>query len=61
MIYKSRETVIKIFDDCSSIVSEAKHEASKRTGLKILTPKRVFQRLPTAVAQVKAGNNSESY
>ena len=61
MIYKSRETVIKIFDDYSSIVSEAKHEASKRTVLKILTPKRVFQRLPTAAAQVKAGNNSESY
>ena len=61
MIYKSRETVIKFFDDYSSIVSEAKHEVSKRTGLKILTPKRVFQRLSTAVAQLKAGNNSESY
>ena len=27
--------------------------------LKILTPKQMFQRLPTALAQVKAGNNSE--
>ena len=30
------------------------------TGLKILTPKQVLQRLPIALSQVKAGNNSES-
>ena len=29
-------------------------------GLKILTPKQMLQRLPIALAQVKAGNNSES-
>ena len=28
--------------------------------LKILTPKQMLQRLPTALAQVKAGNNSEN-
>ena len=28
--------------------------------LKILTPKQMLQRLPVALAQVKAGNNSES-
>ena len=27
--------------------------------LKILTPKKMLQRLPIALAQVKAGNNSE--
>ena len=31
-----------------------------RSKLKILTPKQMLQRLPTALAQVKAGNNSES-
>ena len=30
------------------------------TGLKILTPKQMLQRLQIALAQVKAGNNSES-
>ena len=30
------------------------------TGLKILTPKQMLQRLPIALAQVKAVNNSES-
>ena len=30
------------------------------TGLKILTPKQMFQRLPIALAQIKEGNNSES-
>ena len=28
--------------------------------LKILTPKQILQRLPIALAEVKAGNNSES-
>ena len=28
--------------------------------LKILTPKQILQRLPIALAQLKAGNNSES-
>ena len=28
--------------------------------LKILTPKQMFQRLPIALVQVKAGNNSQS-
>ena len=31
-----------------------------RRGLKILTPKQMDQRLPIALAQVKAGNNSKS-
>ena len=29
-------------------------------GLKILTPKQMLQRLPIALAQVKAGNNSQN-
>ena len=35
-------------------------EEQEGTGLKILTPKQMLQRLPVALAQVKAGNNSES-
>ena len=30
-----------------------------QTGLKILTAKQMLQRLPVALAQVKAGNTSE--
>ena len=30
------------------------------TGLKILTSNQMFKRLPIALAQIKAGNNSES-
>ena len=41
------------------MMSEAKYKTTKGTGLKILTPKRVLQRLPIALAQVKIGNNSE--
>ena len=38
----------------------AEEQAEQGTGLKILTPKQMLQRLPIALAQVKAGNNSES-
>ena len=41
-------------------MSEAKIKAAKGTGLKILTPKQMLQRLPIALAQIKAGNNSEN-
>ena len=39
---------------------DAKQNEAKGTGLKILTTKQMLQRLPIALAQVKAGNNSES-
>ena len=42
------------------MMSEAKYRAIKGTGLKILTPKQMLQRLPIALTQVKSGNNSES-
>ena len=35
---------------------KTKHE----TGLEILSPKQMLQRLPIALVQVKAGNNSQS-
>ena len=34
------------------------YKTKQGTGLKILTPTQMLQRLPTALAQVKAGNNS---
>ena len=60
LLYKSRNDVINFYDDYSSMVSEAKTKATTGTGLKILTPKQLLQRLPISLAQVKVGNNSES-
>ena len=60
MLHKSRNEAIKFYDDYSSMVSEAKPKATKGTGLNIFTPEQILQRLPIALAQVKAGNNSES-
>ena len=57
---KPRKSVIKLFDDYSSMVSEAELKATKETGLKILTPKQMLQRLPIALAQVNSGDNSEN-
>ena len=63
-LYDSRQKIIDLLNDNSKISSEAiyksKENETKGTGLKILTPKQMFQRLPTALAQVKAGNNSQS-
>ena len=36
------------------------YESKQGTGLKILNPKQMIQRLPIALAQTKTGNNSES-
>ena len=60
MLYKARNEAIKLYGDYSLMISEAKNKATKGTGLKILTSKQMLQRLPIALAQVKAGNNSEN-
>ena len=60
MFYKVRNKAIKFYDDYSLMMSEAKYRATKGTWLKILTPKQMLQRFPIALAQLKAGNNSES-
>ena len=62
--YNSREEVINFFRDYIEMLSDANYNAKQNEtegkGLKILTPKQMLQRLPIALAQVKAGNNSES-
>ena len=39
---------------------DARRNETEGKGLKILTPKEMLQRLPIALAQVKAGNNLEN-
>ena len=41
------------------MVTDAKYKSIHGEKLKILTPKQMLQRLPIALAQVKAGNTSE--
>ena len=63
-LYDSRQKIIDLLNDNAKIRSEAiyksKQNKTEGTGLKILTPKQMLQRLPIVLAQVKAGNNSES-
>ena len=63
-LYDSRQKNINLLNDNAKIRSQAiyksKQYETKGTGLKILTPKQMLQRLQIALAQVKAGNNSES-
>ena len=64
-LYDLRQKVIDLFNDYSRIRSDTIRETkqsktNKETsgvGLKILIPKQMLQRLPIALAQVKAGNN----
>ena len=60
MLYKVRNEAFKFYDDYSLMISEAKNKVTKGAGLKILTLKQMLQRLTIALAQVKAGNNSEN-
>ena len=62
IFYEAREKVLNGF---SSKIFSIKSKGSgilntDRSKRKILTPKQMLQRLPIALAQVKAGNNSES-
>ena len=62
--YLSREEVFNFFRDYGKMVFDtsckSKENETEGKGLKILTPKQMLKRLPIALAQVKAGNNSES-
>ena len=62
MLYNAREEAIKFIEDYGSMILEAKRLAREQEGigLKILTPNQMLKRLPIALPQVKAGNNSES-
>ena len=62
LLYESREAVTTLLNDYSSIVAKYKkiHGEGRPSRLKILTPKQMHQRLPIALAQVKAGNTSEN-
>ena len=60
-LYNAGDNAIKFIEDYGSIILEAK-KIVKQEGkrLKILTPNQMLKRLPIALAQIKAGNNSES-
>ena len=47
-------------DRYSTIVFKAKYKRTYGEGLKILTPKQKLQRLPIALAQIKAVNASKT-
>ena len=55
-LLKGREMVFKAFESGIFLKPE---ESKQGKGLKILTPNQMLQRLPIALAQIKAGNNSE--
>ena len=59
--FNARNSAIKFIEDYGSMILEARELAKEQegTGLEILTLNQILKRLPTALAQIKAGNNSE--
>ena len=49
-----------MFNNYAKNMSRNIYESKQGTGLKVLTPKQMLQRLPIALAQIKAGNDSEN-
>ena len=59
--YNSRQEVVKMFNSYARNMSRNIYYSKQEgTGLKILTPKQMLQRLPISLAQIKADNNSQS-
>ena len=63
IFHNARNNAIQFIHDYGSMILEAKNQAIEEQygkGLEILTPNQMLKRLPTALAQIKSGNNSES-
>ena len=60
-LVNGREMVLKAFQSgIFQVFKESEEGKGANEMLKILTPNQMLKRLPIALAQVKAGNNSES-
>ena len=59
-LYNSRDKVIKLYNDYDKIETEAMYKTKQAAGFKILALKKMLQRLPIALVQLKAGHNSEN-
>ena len=55
-----REEVIKFYKHYFTMIFTARYDAAHGKGLKIILPKQMLPRLPTAHGQVKASNTSEN-
>ena len=63
VFYNTRDNAIQFIQGYGRMILEAREKAlieQYGKGLKILTPNQMLKRLPIALAQIKAVNNSES-
>ena len=63
VFYNAGDNGTQFIRDYGGMILEAKNQAIEEQfgkGLKILTPNQMLKRLPIALAQIKAGNTSES-
>ena len=55
ILFNARSNATKFIEDYSSMIIEAKKLAKQGARFKILTSKQLLQKLPIALAQIKAG------
>ena len=63
MFFNGRNDAINFIEDYGSMILGARKKAAEEQdgkGFKIVTSKQMLQRLPIALARVKAGSNSEN-
>ena len=60
-LYNSREEVVRICNDYAKNMSRNIYDSKQGTGLRILSPKQMFQSLPLLLSEISAGKNSESF
>ena len=54
MLYKIQNKVIKLFDDYTTVASEAKSKTAHGEGIKIFVSKEMFQTLPNSTCPSKS-------
>ena len=60
VLFNERNDTIKFVEYYGLMILETKRKETEGRGLEILTRKKMLQKLPIALALVRAGNNSEN-
>ena len=59
-LYNSRKEVVRMFGGCAKNIYRNIYNLKQGTGLKILSPKQMIQRLPLLLSEISAGSSSDS-
>ena len=61
ILCNAQKNDLKLYNDCTELMSQRKSRSLQGKGIKILRPKKILKRLLIAIAQVKVGYLSETF